>query len=165
MHHKQQLPLKAEQYGIEFRYQFFQKTAASSCTFFFQLFQNVCQRYAAYFLSQAISWINVRRWELNRAHVGQKFMSFVHCPSALFLNQTLLRPQVESCVQFWTLQYKRDIDILEQVQWRAIKVMRMLEHISYEERLRENGLFSLKKRKLRGHMYKKFVHINTWWGH
>lgn len=48
-----------------------------------------------------------------------------------------MKSHLECYVQFWSLQYKRAVEILERVQGRATKMLKALEHLLHKKSLRE----------------------------
>ncbi|KAK4826264.1 hypothetical protein QYF61_006711 [Mycteria americana] len=116
-------------------------------------------------------WDHVNPMRLNKAkgkvlHLAQKANCILGCIKRSVVeggdSVPLLCPgetHLEYCVQLWSPQHRKDVDLLERVQRRATKMIRGMEHLSYEDRLRELGLFSTEKRRLQGDLIAAFQYL------
>ena len=59
-------------------------------------------------------------------------------------------------MQFWSPQLGKDVDAIERVQRRATGLIPGRARLSYEERLKETGLYTLERRWLQGDMIEMF---------
>ena len=73
---------------------------------------------------------------------------------------TFIRPYLEFAVPVWCPFLKGDIDMIEQVQQRATKLIPAIRNLSYENRLRKLELTTLKDRRLRGDLIQMFKIMN-----
>ena len=74
-------------------------------------------------------------------------------------SSAFLRPHLQYCVQTLGPQHRKDVELWEQVQRRAMKMIRELEHLPCEDTLKEFGLFNPEKRRLQRDLIAAFQHL------
>ena len=75
------------------------------------------------------------------------------------LYSILVGAHLHNTVQMWSPPYRRDMNLLEHVQRRAIKMIQGNRHFPCEDSLRELGLFSLGNRRLWGDLRMAFQYV------
>ena len=104
--------------------------------------------------------------------LGQMSRTFTYRSKDIWINlyKMYIRPHLEYAVQSWCPWTQADIDLLESVQRRAVRMTSNLNSQDYNDRLLECGLTTLKVRRERGDMIqvwkimnnKQAVNSNTW---
>ena len=72
------------------------------------------------------------------------------------LYKSLVRPKLEFSVAAWNPWLEKDIECLEKVQKRLIRMLSNVRGSTYEERLKDSGLTTLRDRRERGDLIEAF---------
>ena len=91
-----------------------------------------------------------------KAHqlVGQAARAFSYRDKNNWIRiyKTYIRPHLEYVVQVWSPWHQKDIDALEDIQKRVLRMTSGLSSTLYHEQLKELGMMSLFERRKRGDM-------------
>ena len=92
----------------------------------------------------------------------KRTFSYFSKDSLQTLYKSYVRPHLEFCVQAWSPFLKKDKVILEKIQRRATKLIPGIANLSYEEKLRELKLTTLRlgDRGTRGDLIKVYKILN-----
>ena len=74
----------------------------------------------------------------------------------LTLFKSIVGPHLEYGSNVWSVIYKKEALQIENLQRRAITLVKIIQHLSYTERLKYLVLPSLQYRRLRAHMVETF---------
>lgn len=76
------------------------------------------------------------------------------------LFKTLVRPKLEFAAAAWNPWLEKDIECLEKVQRRLIRMISNVKGSTYEEKLKDAGLTTLKDRRERGDLIEAYKTLN-----
>ena len=84
--------------------------------------------------------------------------SFKYMDKAMFLQlfKSLVRPHLEYGSSVWSVANKKEAILLENVQRRATKLIRDIQHLTYGERLKHLGIPTLQYRRIRADIVETF---------
>ena len=92
----------------------------------------------------------------------RRTFTFLDCKLFKQLYTTFVRPHLEYGQVVWSPFLKKQVDMIENVQIRATKLVDGLQNLDYSERLKVLDLPTLIYRRARGDMIEVFKHVHSY---
>ena len=92
----------------------------------------------------------------------RRSFTFLDCKSFIKMYSAFVRPHLEYAQAVWAPHLAKYVDMLENVQIRATKLVDGLGNLEYSDRLKRLKLSTLVYRRMRGDMIEIFKHLNTY---